>query len=92
MKNRWRRWSPRLVGGCLMIGTMGIAPAGAQSLPQGPVVILPIAPVELTIPIVVPPLSGAGVGMRRDGLSWSRTGRADVDVDIDRHHGREVIP
>jgi hypothetical protein len=63
----------------------------AQSVP---IIIPPISAVVVGIPPSIPSLvvglpGDSGV-TTRGGLTWSTTGRADVDVDvdIDRHHGQ----
>lgn len=83
-KYRPRRWCVGLVAGIVALGASGIAPAGAQSVP---IVVPSIAPIVVGIPagapIVVVGIPGTG----------GATGRADVDVDVDinRHHGRAAV-
>jgi hypothetical protein len=37
---------------------------------------------------VVGSVPAPGGASSRDGVTWSESGRADVDVDVDRHHGQ----
>jgi hypothetical protein len=78
-----------LVAGFVAGAALGAAPVHAQSIP---IVVPPIGPITAGIPIGaspvvvgIPVLGGAN---SRGGVTWSESGRADVDVDIDRHHGR----
>ena len=85
-----RRWGAGLVAGLVACGAFGIAPVQAQSVP---IIVPPISAVVVGIPPSIPSLVGfpgdSGVN-NRAGLTWSTTGRADVDVDvdIDRQHGQ----
>ena len=85
-----RRWGVGLVAGLVACGAIGVAPAQAQSVP---VVIPPISAVVVGLPPGIPSFVGfpgdSGVHSRA-GLTWSTTGRADVDVDVDisRQHGQ----
>jgi hypothetical protein len=86
-----RRWGVGLVAGLVACGAVGAAPVQAQSVP---IIIPPISAVVVGIPPSIPSLvvglpGDSGV-TTRGGLTWSTTGRADVDVDvdIDRHHGQ----
>ena len=76
-----RRWGVGFVAGIVACGLVGSTPAGAQSVP---IIIPPIAPIMVGIP----PVFVGGGEHSQGGISWSTTGRADVDVDIDRHHGQ----
>jgi hypothetical protein len=86
-----RRWGAALVAGLIACGAFGIAPVQAQSVP---VIVPPISSVVVGIPPAMPPLiigfPGDNGLHSRDGLTWSTTGRADVDVDVDinRQHGQ----
>jgi hypothetical protein len=85
-----RRWGAGLAAGLIACGVVGIAPVQAQSVP---IIVPPISAVVVGIPPSIPSLVGfpgdSGVN-NRAGLTWSTTGRADVDVDvdIDRQHGQ----
>jgi hypothetical protein len=88
-----RRWGVGLVAGLVACGAIGAAPAQAQSVP---IIIPPISAIVVGIPPSIPSLvvglpGDSGVNSRA-GLTWSTTGRADVDVDvdIDRQHGQAV--
>ena len=79
-----RRWGVGLVAGLVAWGAFGIAPAQAQSVP---VIVPPISAVVVGIPPAAPSLivgfpGDSGVS-RQGGLTWSTSGRADVDVDVD---------
>jgi hypothetical protein len=66
--------------------------AQAQSAPA---VMPPISSIVVGIPPGIPPLvvgQPAVAGLTsRAGLTWSTTGRADVDVDIDHQHGQAAV-
>ena len=69
----------------------GAAPVQAQSVP---IIVPPISAIVVGIPPSAPSLvvgfpGDSGVNSRA-GLTWSTTGRADVDVDVDinRQHGQ----
>ena len=87
-----RRWGVGLVAGLIASGLLGFAPVQvhAQSVP---IIVPPISAIVVGIPPGIPSLVGfpgeSGVNSR-GGLTWSTTGRADVDVDIDidRQHGQ----
>ena len=88
-KHMRRRWSAGLVAGLLACGVFGAAPVGAQS---GPIIVPPVSSIVVGIPpgipsvvVVIPGDSGV---RSRDGVTWATSGRADVDVDVDRHHGQ----
>ncbi len=78
-----RRWGAGLVAGLVVWGAFGIAPAQAQSVPViGP----PISAIVVGIPSALPSLVGlpGDSGVRcQGGLSWSTSGRTDVDVAVD---------
>jgi hypothetical protein len=92
MRRSWR-WSllVALLAGSVAHGALGAASAQAHAGPVPPVVVVPVMPVELGLPAVLPALVGT-TERHRDGMIWSTRGRADVDVDIDRQHGRAVVP
>ena len=80
---RWR-WGVALIAGLIAWGAFGIAPAHAQSVP---VIVPPISAIVVGIPPAVPSLvvgfpGDSGVHSQ-GGLTWSTSGRADVDVDVD---------
>jgi hypothetical protein len=86
-----RRWAATLIIGLMACGLFGTAPAQAQS---APIVVPPIASIVAGIPPGTPSLvvgfpGDSGVNSRA-GLTWSTTGRADVDIDVDinRQHGQ----
>ena len=85
MRNRKRRrWGVGLVAGLVAWGAVGVAPVQAQSVP---IIVPPISAVVVGIPPGIPSLivglpGDSGVHSR-GGLTWSTTGRADVDVDVD---------
>ena len=87
-----RRWGVGLVAGLLACGAFGIAPAPMQAQ-SVPVIVPPISAVVVGIPPSIPSLVGfpgdSGVHSQA-GLTWSTSGRADVDVDVDitRQHGQ----
>jgi hypothetical protein len=88
-----RRWGVGLVAGLVACGAVGVAPVQAQSVP---IIIPPISAVVVGIPPSIPSLvvglpGDSGVS-NRAGLTWSATGRADVDVDVDisRQHGQSA--
>ena len=85
-----RRWGVGLIAGLVACGAFGIAPVQAQSVP---VIVPPISAIVVGIPPSVPSFVGfpGDTGMHSQaGLTWSTTGRADVDVDVDitRQHGQ----
>ena len=86
-----RRCTVGLVAGLLACGVCGIAPARAQSVP---IIVPPISAIVVGIPPSIPSLvvgfPGDNGVNSRGGLTWSTTGRADVDVDVDisRQHGQ----
>jgi hypothetical protein len=81
-----------LLVGAVVPGAFGAAPVRADADPLVPVVIVPIVPVTPGISSIVPPVVGGTTERSRNGMIWSTRGRADVDVDIDRQHGRTVVP
>jgi hypothetical protein len=86
-----RRWGVGLVAGLVACGAVGVAPVHVQAQ-SVPVIVPPISSVVVGIPPGIPSLvvglpGDSGV-TSRGGLTWSTTGRADVDVDIDRQHGQ----
>jgi hypothetical protein len=87
-----RRRVVALVAGLLACGGLGTAPVQAQSVP---IIIPPIAPIIVGIPAGVSPvvvgIPGSSGRDSRHGVTWSTSGRADVDVDVDRHHGQAVM-
>ena len=87
-----RRWGIGLIVGLVACGAVGVAPVQAQSVP---IIIQPISPIVVGIPPGIPSLivglpGDSGVSSR-GGLTWSTTGGADVDVDIDRQHGQAAV-
>ena len=84
-----RRWGVGLVAGLVACGMVRVAPVGAQSVP---IIVSPISPVVVGItpgiPSLVVGMPGNGEVTSRAGVTWSTSGRADVDIDIDRHHGQ----
>ena len=79
-----RRWGVGLVAGLVAYGAFGIAPTNAQSVP---VIIPPISAIVVGIPPAIPSLvvgfpGDTGVHSQA-GLTWTTSGRADVDVDVD---------
>jgi hypothetical protein len=80
-----RRWSVGLVAGLVACGVLGVAPVGAQS---APVIVPPISPIVVGITPVIPWVVVGDSEHSRGGLNWSTSGRADVDIDIDRSHGQ----
>jgi hypothetical protein len=87
-----RRWGIVLIAAAMCCGMTGITPVAAQSVPVAPVVVIPIVSGNLTVPVSLPSVATGVSGRNRDGLIWSTRGRADVDVSIDEHHGRTVVP
>jgi hypothetical protein len=91
MRNHTRRWGVALIAGLLACGAFGAAPANAQT---GPIIIPPIVPIAVGItpgiPWVIVGIPGTSEVHSQGGVTWSTSGRADVDVDIDRHHGQAV--
>jgi hypothetical protein len=85
-----RRWGVGLVAGLVACGAFGIAPVQAQSVP---IIVPPISAIVVGLPPAIPSFVGlpgdSGVHSQA-GLTWSTTGRAgvDVDVDISRQHGQ----
>ncbi len=86
-----RRWGVGFVAGLVACGAFGIAPARAQSVP---VIVPPISAIVVGIPPVAPSFivgfpGDSGVHSQ-DGVTWSTSGRADVDVDVDitQQHGQ----
>jgi hypothetical protein len=86
-----RRCGVALVAALVAGGAFSAAPVQAQSVP---VIMLPISAIVAGIPPAMPSLvvglPGDNGVSSRGGVTWSTTGRADVDVDvdIDRQHGR----
>jgi hypothetical protein len=92
MRNRVRRrWGVSLAAALVACGAFGAAPVQAQSVP---VVVPPISAIVVGIPPAMPSLvvgfPGDSGMSSQGGLTWSTTGRADVDVDVDinRQHGQ----
>ena len=89
-----RRWGVGLVAGLVACGAFGIAPVQAQSVP---VIIPPISAIVVGIPPVVPSFVVGFPGDTRvhtqAGLTWTTSGRADVDVDVDisQQHGQAAV-
>ena len=85
----WRRKGIGLVGGLFMCGVLGATPVEAQSGPIIPI----IPPVVVGIPSGISPVVVGVPGSERHGIGWTTTGRADVDVDIDRsqQHGSVFV-
>jgi hypothetical protein len=86
-----RRWGVGLVAGLVACGAFGIAPVQAQSVP---VIIPPISAIVVGIPPAIPSFvvgfpGDTGVHSQA-GLTWTTSGRADVDVDVDitQQHGQ----
>ena len=90
-----RRWGVGLIAALVAGGAFGIAPADMQAQ-SVPVIIPPISAIVVGIPPSIPSLVGfpgdTGVHSQA-GLTWSTTGRADVDVDVDitRQHGQAAV-
>jgi hypothetical protein len=80
-----RRWSVGLIAGLMACGVLGAAPVGAQTVP---VIVPPISPIVVGITPSIPWVVVGDAEHSRGGLTWSTSGRADVDIDIDRHHGQ----
>ena len=85
-------WSLGLAVGLVSSGLIGATPVQAQSVP---VIVPPITAVVAglppTLPSVVVGIPGMSGVHSRDEVTWSTTGRADVDVDIDQHHGQAAM-
>lgn len=79
-----RRWSLGLIVGLVACGVFGGTPVRAQSVP---IIVPPISPIVVGS---MPGFPAGGVNSRA-GLTWSRSGRADVDIDIDRQHGHAAV-
>jgi hypothetical protein len=86
-----RRWGVAVLA-VVAWGTVGITPGHAQSIPEAPVIIVPVAPLAASVPGILPPLTIGSAAKSRGGMIWSKSGRADVDIAIDEHHGRAVVP
>ena len=88
-KHMRRRWSVGLIAGLVACGAFGVVPVQAQSVP---IIIPPSSPIVVGIPPGIPSLivgiPGESGVRSRDGVTWSTSGRADVDIDIDRQHGQ----
>jgi hypothetical protein len=87
-----RRWGVGLVAALIACGAFRAAPVQAQSVP---VVVPPISAIVVGIP---PAILSLGVGFPGDNgvrsqgaLTWSTTGRADVDVDVDIDQQHEQV-
>jgi hypothetical protein len=84
-----RPWGIALVAGLVAYAAFGANPVRAQSVP---VVVPPIAPIVVGIPAGIPSvvvgIPGNSGAHGRAGVTWSTSGRADVDVAVDRHHGQ----
>jgi hypothetical protein len=93
MRTSWR-WSlvVALLVGIVAQGALGAASVQADAGPLAPVVIVPLAPVELGLPTMLPAVVVGTIDRSRDSVSWSTRGRADVDVDIERQQGRALVP
>jgi hypothetical protein len=88
-----RRWGVGLIAGLVACGAFGIAPVQAQTVP---VIIPPISAIVVGIPPSIPSWVGvpgdSGVHTQA-GLTWTTSGRADVDVDVDisEQHGQAAV-
>jgi hypothetical protein len=84
-----RRWSIGLAAGLMACAAFGVAPVHAQSVP---IIVPPLPPIVVGISAGVPPVVVGIPGISgvhdRAGVTWSESGRAQVDIDIDRHHGQ----
>jgi hypothetical protein len=84
-----RPWGIALVAGLAACAALGATPVRAQSVP---VVVPPIAPIVVGVPAGIPSVAIGIPGTRgahsRSGVTWSTSGRADVDVDVARRHGQ----
>jgi hypothetical protein len=87
-----RRWGTGLVAGLVASAVFGVAPAQARSARISvPPIPLTTAGTPTSIPPVVAGLPGLGGASSRAGVTWSERGRANVDIDIDRHHGQVTV-
>ena len=80
-----RPWRVGLIVGLVVCGLVGGPPVEAQ---PGPIIVPPISPIVVGITPGIPWVVVGDAEHSRGGLTWSRSGRADVDIDIDRHHGQ----
>lgn len=84
-----RRWSVGLVAGLVACGVLGTAPVNAQT---SPIIIPPIIPIAVgitpSIPSVIVGFPGTSGVHSQAGVTWSKSGRADVDIDVSRSHGQ----
>jgi hypothetical protein len=86
------RWHLGLAVSLVSCGLMGATPVQAESVP---VIVPPITAVVAGVTPAQPPVVVGMPGMSgvhsRDEVTWSTTGRADVDVDLDQHHGQAAV-
>lgn len=90
---RFRSLSLSLAGGLAIAGaligtTLCAVPAGAQTLPHVSVPSPIVGGVIVPHPPIVVLLPGSGSTSIHRGGFWQETGRADVDLDVDRSRDR----
>lgn len=85
IKHARRRWGVGLVAGLVAGAVVGGAPVRTQAVP---IIIPPMSPIVVGVPISIPPIVAGVSEHSRGGVTWSTSGRADVDIDTDRHHGQ----
>jgi hypothetical protein len=67
----------------LLAGLLGTASVQAQT---GPIIVSATGAVAITPPVLIPHVIVGRSAFERHGLMGSTSGRANVDVDIDRSH------
>jgi multidrug efflux pump subunit AcrA (membrane-fusion protein) len=87
--SRQRRWSLGLAAGLITCGVVGVAPTSAQSVPVivpsvGPIIV----GITANVPSVIVGIPGQSEVHEQSGVTWSKSGRADVDIDVGQHHGQ----
>lgn len=77
-------WIFAVVLGLALAAGSGIVPTAAQPGGDTPIAILPLAPGELEIPVVVPPVTDVGAtSAARDGSSATSSTGVSVVIDDD---------
>jgi hypothetical protein len=90
MREQARRRPVSLAAGLLVCAGLGPTSFSAQAAPP---IIPATAPIVVGATLTLPPVVVVVSGRDGRGTPWATSGRADVDVDIERstHHGRVLL-